>query len=372
MPKNRSSKKTRTLMDGGDISDLSGKIARREADLGFFNEQRGHANTDERKMIDRQIESMENKVRPLKKYKNREQDLDMFRGMIQDVPTDMKQDIQTKIRDLEQENAMLEAEITGVRAPVISAVDLSVPPPPPSNLSMMGRPQAMPGPTAPQLLPSAPPAHTLGPPPSYHAQSQQCVDPRYLSRPIAQMRKNVKVLLTDLDNTLLTNVQKEASCRYAGYNVIPFAESKFEYTAPVPDIDIITTEEIINFLHMVSLDDNILWFIVSAGRNDVKLASLLKYANDSGRPLQYNNPGTEFGLKDKKSAVHAMLEIVGQTNTIENVLFIDDEEDKLQKVSELGVNVLPVDTDYYKLLDWWSPTMMTPNNVAQARQILGV
>jgi len=372
MPKNRSSKKTRTLMDGGDISDLSGKIARREADLGFFNEQRGHANTDERKMIDRQIESMENKVRPLKKYKNREQDLDMFRGMIQDVPTDMKQDIQTKIRDLEQENAMLEAEITGVRAPVISAVDLSVPPPPPSNLSMMGRPQAMPGPTAPQLLPSAPPAHTLGPPPSYHAQSQQCVDPRYLSRPIAQMRKNVKVLLTDLDNTLLTNVQKEASGRYAGYNVIPFAESKFEHTAPVPDIDIITTEEIINFLHMVSLDDNILWFIVSAGRNDVKLASLLKYANDSGRPLQYNNPGTEFGLKDKKSAVHAMLEIVGQTNTIENVLFIDDEEDKLQKVSELGVNVLPVDTDYYKLLDWWSPTMMTPNNVAQARQILGV
>ena len=68
MPKkNRSSKKTRTFMDGGDISNLSGKIARREADLGFFNEQRGHANTDERKMIDRQIESMENKVRPLKK-----------------------------------------------------------------------------------------------------------------------------------------------------------------------------------------------------------------------------------------------------------------------------------------------------------------
>jgi hypothetical protein len=371
MPKkNRSSKKTRTFMDGGDISNLSGKIARREADLGFFNEQRGHANTDERKMIDRQIKSMENQVRPLKKYKNREQDLEMFRGMLQDVPTDMKQDIQTKIRDLEQENAMLEAEITGVRASVISAVDLTMPPPPPSNLSMMGRPQ---GPTAaPQLLPSAPPAHTLGPPPSYHAQSQQCVDPRYLSRPIAQMRKNVKVLLTDLDNTLITNVQKEASCRYAGYNVVPFAESKFEHTAPVPDIDIITTEEIINFLHMVSLDDNILWFIVSAGANDVKLASLLKYANDSGRPLQYDNPGTEFGLKDKKSAVHTMLEIVGQNNTIENVLFIDDEEDKLQKVSELGVNVLPVDTDYYKLLDWWSPTMMTPNNVAQARQILGV
>ena len=370
MPKkNRSSKKTRTFMDGGDISNLSGKIARREADLGFFNEQRGHANTDERKMIDRQIESMENKVRPLKKYKNREQDLDMFRGMLQDVPQDMKQDIQTKIRDLEQENAMLEAEITGVRVPS-AAVDLSMPPPPPSNLSMMGRPQ---GPTAaPQLLPSAPPANTLGQPPSYHAQSQQCVDPRYLSRPIAQMRKNVKVLLTDLDNTLITNVQKEASCRYAGYNVVPFAESKFEHTAPVPDIDIITTEEIINFLHMVSLDDNILWFIVSAGTNDVKLASLLKYAKDSGRPLHYDNPGTEFGLKDKKSAVHTMLEIVGQNNTIENVLFIDDEEDKLQKVSELGVNALPVDTDYYKLLDWWSPTMMTPNNVAQARQILGV
>jgi hypothetical protein len=364
--KNRSSKKKRTFMDGGDISNLSGKIARREADLGFFNEQRGMANTDERKMIDRQIESMEGKVRPLKKYKNRKQDLDMFRGMLQDVPQDMKQDIQTKIRDLEQENEMLEAEIIGVRAPV----DLTMPPPPPSNLSMMGRPQ---GPTAaPQLLPSAPPAHTLGPPPSYHAQSQQCVDPRYLSRPIAKMRKNVKVLLTDLDNTLITNVQKEASGRYAGYNVIPFAESKFEHTAPVPDIDIITTEEIINFLHMVSLDDNILWFIVSAGTNDVKLASLLKYANDSGRPLQYDNPGTEFGLKDKKSAVHAMLEIVGQNNNIENVLFIDDEEDKLQKVSELGVNVLPVDTDYYKLLDWWSPTMMTPNNVAQARQILGV
>ena len=82
--------------------------------------------------------------------------------------------------------------------------------------------------------------------------------------------------------------------------------------------------------------------------------------------------GTEFGLKDKKSEVKTMLEIVGQNNNIENVLFIDDEEDKIQKVSELGVNVLPVDTDYYKLLDWWSPTMMAPNNVAQTRQILGV
>lgn len=347
-------------MDGGDISNLSGKIARREADLGFFNEQRGMANTDERKMIDRQIESMEGKVRPLKKYKNRKQDLDMFRGMLQDVPQDMKQDIQTKIRDLEKENAILEAEITGTMRSI---------PPPPSNLSMMGRPQVMTGPmVAPQLLPSANP---LGSQP-YHVQSQQCVDPRYLSRPIAQMRKNVKVLLTDLDETLLTSTDPALRCHLNSNNLKLIGQYNRAIPSAVPDlVDVITNDDIINFLHMVSLDDNILWFIVSAGENVEKLQSLLKYANDSGRPLQYDNPGTEFGLKDKKTAIQEMLDVVTQTNTIEQVLFIDDTDKNLRAVAELGVNVLPVEENVYHM-DWWDPQVMSNNNVAQARQILGV
>ena len=183
---------------------------------------------------------------------------------------------------------------------------------------------------------------------------------------------SVKILLTDLDNTLLTNVQKEAQPRYSRYNVLPFAETKFEHDAPVPDIDIVTTQETLQFLHRVSIDPNILWFVVSAGRNDEKLQNLIGYGLANGLELKYDNPGTEFGLKDKKSAVDQILRSVSQTHQVDprNVLFIDDEEDKIQKVSELGVNVLQVDEGYFKLLDWWSPTMMTPNNVDQASEFL--
>ena len=41
-----------------------------------------------------------------------------------------------------------------------------------------------------------------------------------------------------------------------------------------------------------------------------------------------------------------------------------------KSVAELGVNVLPVEENVYQM-DWWNPQVMTPNNVAQARQILG-
>ena len=66
-----------------------------------------------------------------------------------------------------------------------------------------------------------------------------------------------------------------------------------------------------------------------------------------------------------------MLDVVAQTNTIENVLFIDDTDKNLRAVAELGVNVLPVEENVYQM-DWWNPQLMTPNNVAQARQILGI
>jgi hypothetical protein len=291
------------IKKGGDISNLSGKIERRNADLDFFKQQEALANTDEKEIINRQIESMENKLRPLTKYKNRKQDINMFQGMLPEYPSDMRGDIETKIRELELENQMLEAEILRPSAPAC----------------------------APQLPP-------------------------------------VKILLTDLDNTLLTNVQKEAQPRYSRYNILPFAETKFEHDAPIPDIDIVTTQEILQFLHRVSIDPNILWFVVSAGRNDEKLQNLIGYGLANGLELKYDNPGTEFGLKDKKAAVDGILRSVSQTHHVDpkNVLFIDDEEDKIQKVSELGVNVLPVDGGYFQLLDWWSPTMMTPMNITQA------
>jgi len=297
------------IKKGGDISDLSGKIERRNADLDFFKQQGALANTDEKEIINRQIESMENKLRPLTKYKNRKQDINMFQGMLPEYPSDMRGDIETKIRELELENQMLEAEIMGV--------------------------SLRPGPSEPQL-------------------------------------PSVKILLTDLDNTLLTNVQKEAQPRYSRYNVLPFAETKFEHDAPVPDIDIVTTQEILQFLHRVSIDPNILWFVVSAGRNDEKLRNLISYGLANGLELKYDNPGTEFGLKDKKAAVDEILRSVSQTHNVDprNVLFIDDEEDKIQNVSELGVNVLQVDGGYFQLLDWWSPTMMTPMNVTQASEFL--
>jgi len=295
------------IKKGGDISDLSGKIERRHADLDFFKQQEALANTDEKEIINRQIESMENKLRPLTKYKNRKQDINMFQGMLPEYPPNMRGDIETKIRELELENQMLEVEILRPSAPAC----------------------------APQL-------------------------------------PSVKVLLTDLDNTLLTNVQKEAHPRYSRYHVLPFAETKFEHDSPVPDIDIVTTQEILQFLHRVSIDPNILWFVVSAGRNDEKLQNLIGYGLANGLELKYDNPGTEFGLKDKKSAVDQILRSVSQTHHVDpkNVLFIDDEEDKIQNVSELGVNVLPVDGGYFQLLDWWSPTMMTPMNVTQASEFL--
>lgn len=295
------------IKKGGDISDLSGKIERRNADLDFFKQQGALANTDEKEIINRQIESMENKLRPLTKYKNRKQDINMFQGMLPEYPPNMRGDIETKIRELELENQTLEAEILRPSVPAC----------------------------APQL-------------------------------------PSVKILLTDLDNTLLTNVQKEAQPRYSRYNVLPFAETKFEHDAPVPDIDIVTTQEILQFLHRVSIDPNILWFVVSAGRNDEKLQNLIGYGLANGLELKYDNPGTEFGLKDKKSAVDEILRSVSQTHQVDprNVLFIDDEEDKIQNVSELGVNVLPVDGGYFQLLDWWSPTMMTPMNVTQASEFL--
>jgi len=322
MPNNRRTKKKNNFK-GGDISNLSDKIGRREADLGFFNEQRGLANTDQRRVIDRQIESMEGKLKPMKKYKNRKQDIDMFRGMLQDVPTNMKQDIQTKVRALEQENLILEAEI-------------------------MGRPLPAPLNQPPGMLPSA------------HPQP-----------PIAEMRRNVTVLLTDLDETLLTSTDPDLRSHLCRNNLKLIGQFNRAVPGAVPDlVDVITNDDIVNFLHMVSLDDNILWFIVSAGNNVEKLQSLLKYGNDTGRPLQYDNPGTEFGLKDKKVSVQMILEAVGQNNNIENVLFIDDTDKNLRAVAELGVNVLPVEENVYQM-DWWSPQMMTPNNVAQARQILG-
>ena len=88
---------------GGNISDLSGKIERRNADLDFFKQQKELANTDEKIIIDRQIESIENKLRPLTKYKNRKQDINMFQGMLPEYLPNMRGDIETKIRDLELE-----------------------------------------------------------------------------------------------------------------------------------------------------------------------------------------------------------------------------------------------------------------------------
>ena len=349
---------------GGDISNLSDKISRRKADLDFFKQQLGYAGPDEKEIIERQIESLENKIRPLEKYKNRKQDINMFQGMVREYPSNM--DIQRKIQELEMENAMLETEILG--RPVTNASDLqslSSVQPPTTNMDRIGRPQSM----ASSLLPSAPPAYQPSGPPAYQA-------PPAYQQPVVQqapVKPNIKVLFTDLDNTLITNVDNQARDRYEYYKVERFSETNFEHGNAVPDIDIVTTEGILDLLHKVSVNENIFWFIISAGRNDNKLADLLDFARRKGKPLYYRNAGSEFGLKDKKRAVSEILGNLSRDYTIEKSLFIDDEEDKLLSVNELpNIRVLPVESEYYKLLDWWTPMMMTPKNVDQAERFLGL
>jgi len=365
---------------GGDISNLSDKISRRKADLDFFKQQLGYAGPDEKDIIERQMESLQNKIRPLEKYKNRKQDINMFQGMAREYPSNM--DIQRKIQELEMENAMLETEILG--RPVTNASDLqslSSVQPPTTNMDRMGRPQPM----ASSLLPSAPPAYQVthgyqpSAPPAYQASAPpayQASPPPAYQQPVVQqapVKPNIKVLFTDLDNTLITNVDNQARDRYEYYKVERFSETNFEHGNAVPDIDIVTTEGILDFLHKVSLNENIFWFIISAGRNDNKLADLLDFARRKGKPLYYRNAGSEFGLKDKKRAVSEILGNLSRDYTIEKSLFIDDEEDKLLSVNELpNIRVLPVESEYYRLLDWWSPIMMTPKNVDQAERFLGL
>jgi hypothetical protein len=208
--------------------------------------------------------------------------------------------------------------------------------------------------------------------------------------PAAAGKPRIKVLLTDLDNTLLTNIVKVAAPNYKHFDIVPVAEAKFtqDPTTP-PDLDVITTNPILQFLNRVSNDDDILWFIVSSGDNINKLNDLIKYAREKmGFNLKYNNsPGTylsdyAFGLKDryisKPEAVTAILDNLSETYEIEKALFIDDEEHHHKAVTALnrpGLTSRGVPVNHYKImpptLDFTHvPTMITPADIKAASVFL--
>jgi len=209
-------------------------------------------------------------------------------------------------------------------------------------------------------------------------------------RAAAGGKPRIKVLLTDLDNTLLTNVGIEAEPRYERFGIEKLLKDSFMTGGPL-DIDVITTINTLDFLNSVSNDDNIKWFVISSGQNIHKLNALIDVARGKGMNLNYDNRlGTPlehyaFGLKDKGinkgQAVQAIIENLSHNYEIEIALFIDDEEHHRRNVKGLQLQnlvVRGVTNKHYDILprvegfEGFMPTMLTPDDIIRYKRILNL